>query len=75
MTDSQKTRLNKAVDTLAEKGSRDALVLMDKLALVVSVPNRTVVTVMSDNNVQDKVFTNIDSAVVVAQESPLPQWK
>ena len=63
-------RLSEAVDRAEAKGAREALVLMpgaertDDLALVVSVKNRTVITAMDGNSIQDNVFTNIDSAVV-----------
>jgi len=64
------TRLNHAVEQAASKGARDALVLMpgevrgDDLALVVSVANRTVITAVDGDHLQDNVFTNIDSAVI-----------
>ncbi|HLK59814.1 MAG TPA: TIGR02530 family flagellar biosynthesis protein [Chthonomonadaceae bacterium] len=57
-------RLQGAVQRAAGKGSRDALVLMDDLAMVVSVTNRTVVTVVDKDNLKQNVFTNIDSAVI-----------
>jgi flagellar operon protein len=61
---SQLDRLQGAVQKAAGKGSRDALVLMDDLAMVVSVTNRTVVTVVDKENLKQNVFTNIDSAVI-----------
>jgi len=57
-------RLKGAVQKAASKGSRDALVLMDDFAMVVSVTNRTVVTVVDKENLKQNVFTNIDSAVI-----------
>jgi flagellar operon protein len=57
-------RLQGAVQRAASKGARDALVLMDDLAMVVSVTNRTVVTVVDKDNLKQNVFTNIDSAVI-----------
>ena len=57
-------RLNGAVQRAAGKGSRDALVLMDDLAMVVSITNRTVVTVVDKESLKQNVFTNIDSAVI-----------
>ncbi len=53
------------VDKAAAKGSRESLVLLDDVALVVSVKNRTVITAVDRANLKDNVFTNIDSAVVV----------
>jgi len=57
-------RLEGAVDKAAAKGSRDSLVLMDNLALVVSIRNRTVITAVDAANRRDNVFTNIDSVVL-----------
>lgn len=57
-------RLQGAVDDLAAKGARESLVLMDGVALVVSVTNRTVITAVGSDRMRDQIFTNIDSAVV-----------
>ena len=57
-------RLQGAVDDLATKGARESLVLVDGLAFVVSVANRTVITAVADERMRDQIFTNIDSAAV-----------
>ncbi len=59
-------RLGRAVDQAADKGSKDSLILLDELALVVSIQNRTVVTAVDEASRREHVFTNIDS-VVIAQ--------
>lgn len=58
-------RLNSAVERAAAKGSKDSLVLMNDSALIVSVKNKTVVTVMDQNALKENVFTNIDSTIVM----------
>lgn len=58
------SRLCEAVDKAAGKGVQDSLVVMDKLAFIVSVPDKTVVTAMSTDDSGDNVFTNIDGAVI-----------
>ena len=45
------------------KGSKDSLIMVDEVAYVVSVENKTVITAIDDKNVKENVFTNIDSAV------------
>lgn len=65
MTEDQLGRLEEAVTKAEAKGARTSLVLMDNLALVVSVTNRKVVTAIDGPNVKENVFTNIDSAVVI----------
>jgi len=58
-------KLTAAVDKARGKGSRDSLILMNDLALIVSVKNNTVVTAVDAQNLKENVFTNIDSAVIV----------
>ena len=60
----QQARLDQAINQVENKGGRDSLVLLDNLAMVVSVKNQTVVTVVETNRLQDNIFTNIDSAVI-----------
>ncbi len=60
----QMARLMSGVDAAAAKGSREALVLLDSVAMVVAVRNRTVVTALPHDESGPAVFTNIDSAVI-----------
>jgi flagellar operon protein len=62
----QLTKLGSAIDQAAAKGAKDALMLMGSVALIVNIPNRTVVTAMDGNAMKDNVFTKIDSAVVIS---------
>ncbi|MBI3090207.1 MAG: hypothetical protein HYY96_06025 [Candidatus Tectomicrobia bacterium] len=64
LVEGQLARLAGAVDRAAEKGARDSLVMMDGMALVVNIPNRTVVTAMAARDLAGAVFTRIDSAVI-----------
>jgi flagellar operon protein len=64
-TQEDMTRLNEAVNRAASKGSKDSLILMKDSALIVSVKNKTVVTVMDKTALKENVFTNIDSTVVL----------
>lgn len=57
-------RLDDGVRRAASKGARDAVVLVDQTAFVVSVNNRTVITAVGRDHMRDHVFTNIDSAVI-----------
>jgi flagellar operon protein len=52
------------VDRAAAKGAGSSLVLMDGLALIVSVPKRVVITAVDEAGAKEGVFTNIDSAVI-----------
>ena len=65
LSDSDMKQLAGAVDSVAQKGGKDSLIMMGDAALVVSVKNRTVVTAMDRQGMKGNVFTNIDSAVVL----------
>lgn len=64
MNEARLERLEHAVERAADKGSKDSLILLDELALVVSVQHRTVVTAMDETASKEHVFTNIDSVVI-----------
>lgn len=57
-------RLEEAVVKAESKGSRDSLILIDELALVVNIKNRVVVTAIDKESRKDNIFTNIDSVVM-----------
>ena len=60
----QLDRLQQAVAQVDAKGGRDSLVMLDDTALVVSIKNETVVTVVDREQMKNNVFTKIDSAVI-----------
>ncbi|MBS1712709.1 MAG: hypothetical protein JST30_00080 [Armatimonadetes bacterium] len=57
-------RVMTGVDKAAQKGAKETLVMVDDVALVVSVRNRTVITAVDKERLKENVFTNIDSAVI-----------
>jgi len=63
-------QLEEAVDRAAARGARESLVLVDDTAYVVSVANRTVITVVDEARMREDIFTNIDSAVIVRSGGP-----
>lgn len=58
-------RLNKAIELALQKGSNDALVMIDSNAFLVSIANNKVITTMSTDDMQGSIFTNIDSTVIM----------
>ena len=56
-----KNSLNSAMDSLSKKGARDSLVITDKGAFLVNVPNRTLVTAMGKDEMRDGIITKIES--------------
>jgi flagellar operon protein len=65
MQGDQLDRLSKAMDTLSQRGSRgQSLVMLDQYAYVVHAQSHTVVTAVEPNEDKERVFTQIDSAVI-----------
>jgi len=63
LTDEQLTRLESGAKKASEKGINESLVMVDNLAFIVNIKNNTVITAVNDG--EDKVFTNIDGAVIM----------
>jgi flagellar operon protein len=61
----QMAKLESAIDKAATKGAKDTLMLLNGTALIVNVPNRTVITAVDGTSMRDNVFTQIDSAVII----------
>ncbi|WP_455714413.1 TIGR02530 family flagellar biosynthesis protein [Anaerosporobacter sp.] len=55
-------RLEDGTRIAQQKGIKESLVMIDNMAFIVNVPNSTVVTAVDKN--ENKVFTNIDGAVI-----------
>ena len=60
----QLVRIDRAVDSIAEKGADKALVMLDDMAFLVGVEKRTIITVVDGEALKDNVFTSIDAAVI-----------
>lgn len=65
LSEEQSLRLENGVQKASEKGIKESLVLIDSLAFIVNVPNKTVVTAMDQGESSDNIFTNIDGAVIM----------
>jgi flagellar operon protein len=65
LSEEQNARLEDGVKKAQDKGINESLVLVDSIAFIVNVPNKTVVTAMDQTETQTNVFTNIDGAVIV----------
>ncbi len=62
----QMKQIGSALDKAAAKGAKESLILMQDMAFIVNVKNRTVVTAMDSASMKDNVFTQIDSAVIIS---------
>ena len=64
LSEAQNERLEAGVLKASEKGIQESLVMIDSLAFIVNIPNKTVVTAMDQAESDKNVFTNIDGAVI-----------
>ncbi len=58
-------RISQGIDAAQAKGSRETLILADNVAVIANVKSRTIITAMDKGGLKEKIFTNIDSAVLV----------
>ena len=70
ITPAQWSRIEKAVTQSEQKGAKESLIITDRAAFIVSIPNHTVITAISGDQLDNTVFTNIDSAVLLPSEAP-----
>lgn len=57
--------LKGAVNKAEEKGVKNIAIISQRGAFIVNVPNRTVVTGMTEKEMKDNIFTNIDAAITI----------
>jgi flagellar operon protein len=65
LTPDDVARMNAMADKAAAKGAKQSLFLMNDVAMVVSIKNRTVITAVDHDSMKENVFTNIDSAAII----------
>lgn len=56
-------RLNDSVERAEAKGAKNILALDQSLAFIVNVPHGRVITALSEDEMKECIFTNIDGAV------------
>jgi flagellar operon protein len=64
LSETQMERLQEGARNAGQKGIKDSLVIVDELAFIVNVPNKTVVTALDQTEARGNIFTNIDGAVI-----------
>jgi len=65
LTPDDVARMNTMADRAAAKGAKQSLFMMNDVAMVVSIKNRTVITAVDQDSMKENVFTNIDSAAII----------
>lgn len=66
LSDTDMDHLERAVKTLESKGSRQSLILYDDLALIASIKNKTVITALKAEELNE--VTDIDSAFQINEK-------
>ena len=65
VTDTLIDRLTDSVERAQAKGATNILALDQSLAFIINVPNGRVITALSQDEMKENIFTNIDGAVIL----------
>ncbi|SER55883.1 TIGR02530 family flagellar biosynthesis protein [Lachnobacterium bovis] len=65
LSTSQSKRLEAGVQKASEKGINESLVIVDSMAFIVNIKNKTVVTALNQEESKSNIFTNIDGAIIM----------
>ncbi len=62
---SEVEKVVKAIDQAADKGVKEAVIVVGEQLLIASVTNRTIITAAQKRDMQTKIITNIDGAIFI----------
>ncbi len=63
--DSKWKEIQVKISEAKTKGIRDSLVVTNNAALIVNVPNNTVITAMNRDEASSQIFTNINGTIIL----------
>jgi flagellar operon protein len=63
--DSKWKEIQTKITEAKTKGIRDSLVVTNNAALIVNVPNNTVITAMNRDEANSQIFTNINGTIIL----------
>ncbi len=58
-------KVTAAIDKAGAKGVKDAVIVMNNKLLIASVANRTIITAAKQQDIEEKLITNIDGAIFI----------
>lgn len=58
-------KVSHALDSAANKGVNEAIIVMGEKLLIASVKNRTIITAANQNDIEEKIITKIDGAIFI----------
>ncbi|NLM05389.1 MAG: flagellar protein [Tissierellia bacterium] len=59
------SKIRDAIQKAEDKGVKDALIFIDDKVLITNIKTRTVITALKNEQMDEKVITNIDGAVII----------
>ncbi len=62
--ESVENKLNEALEQAKDKGLKNVLVMIDSSAFILNTLSNKVITAMSNSELKENIFTNIDGAVI-----------
>lgn len=65
LNSAQLERVGQAMDRAKAKGIKDALIMLDGNALIASISNKTIITAAKQDDLDSRIITNIDGAIVL----------
>lgn len=65
LNNDQIRRIENGIKRAEEKGIKETLMVVDNIAMVVNIENKTVLTALDQQETKSYVFTNIDGAVLL----------
>ena len=61
----QLQKLEQGIETAKSKGIKDSLMVLENMAFVINIKNKTVVTALDYSKAEETVFTHIDGALIL----------
>ncbi|AFS78604.1 flagellar operon protein [Gottschalkia acidurici 9a] len=65
LNDEDIEKIEGAIGKAEEKGVKEALILMENKAFIANIKNKTIITTVTQEQLKDNLFTNIDGAVII----------
>lgn len=63
LTENEMQKLDTAIEKARDKGAVESLIAFDDKAFIVNIPNKTVITAVTKEQMSSNVITKIDSAI------------
>ncbi len=65
LSDQEIKKVTAAINRAGVKGVKDAVIVMDNKLLIASVANKTIITAAKQQDIEEKLITNIDGAIFI----------